>query len=163
MIPRLRGRPRPWSRWSSTSSALAAPRRFTRNFSSRRPRHSQPSTSCACSGCTERWARLVGHFSAVEVASSPASRRLAEALRRVGAGPAAVRFYTEYVWADAVYEQVVRYEVVGGLLEGEPLLDADVVFGIRATAHLENRLAARLLDAWRTAEPPPSVIYLGDR
>ncbi|MGW0633379.1 iron-containing redox enzyme family protein [Streptomyces sp. NPDC002758] len=94
-------------------------------------------------------AALVGHFAAVEVTSSPASRRLAEALRRVGGGPAAVRFYTEHVEADAVHEQVVRHDVVGGLLESEPRLDADVVFGIRATSYLEDRLAARLLGAWR--------------
>ncbi|MDW4907256.1 iron-containing redox enzyme family protein [Streptomyces sp. ADMS] len=94
-------------------------------------------------------AALVGHFAAVEVTSSPASRRLAEAMRRVGAGPAAVRFYTEHVTADAVHEQVVRHDVVGGLLEGEPHLDADVVFGIRATTYLEDRLAGGLLDAWR--------------
>jgi Iron-containing redox enzyme len=92
---------------------------------------------------------LVGHFAAVEVTSSPASRRLVEALRGVGAGAAAVRFYTEHVEADAVHEQIVRHEVVGGLLESEPQLDADVVFGIRATAHLEDRLAKRLLGAWR--------------
>ncbi|MER6529981.1 iron-containing redox enzyme family protein [Streptomyces sp. NPDC001508] len=93
---------------------------------------------------------LVGHFAAVEVTSSPASRRLAEALRRVGAGPAAVRFYSEHVEADAVHEQVVRHDVVGGLLESEPRLEDDVVFGIRATSHLEDRLAARLLGAWRS-------------
>ncbi|MFI6009551.1 iron-containing redox enzyme family protein [Streptomyces sp. NPDC051243] len=91
---------------------------------------------------------LVGHFAAVEVTSSPASRRLAEALSRVGAGPAAVRFYTEHVAADAVHEQVVRHDVVGGLLESEPRLEADVVFGIRATTRLEDRLADRLLGAW---------------
>ncbi|UXY30843.1 iron-containing redox enzyme family protein [Streptomyces sp. HUAS TT20] len=94
-------------------------------------------------------AALVGHFAAVEVTSSPASRRLAEAMRRTGAGPAAVRFYTEHIEADAVHEQVVRRDVVGGLLESEPHLDTDVVFGILATTFLEDRLAARLLRAWR--------------
>ncbi|MFF4902908.1 iron-containing redox enzyme family protein [Streptomyces sp. NPDC001068] len=94
-------------------------------------------------------AALVGHFAAVEVTSSPASSRLAEAMRRTGAGPAAVRFYTEHVEADAVHEQVVRHDVVGGLLESEPHLDADVVFGIRATTFVEDRLAAQLLTAWR--------------
>ncbi|MFF4120989.1 iron-containing redox enzyme family protein [Streptomyces sp. NPDC001714] len=93
-------------------------------------------------------AALVGHFAAVEVTSSPASRRLAEAMRRTGAGPAAVRFYTEHVEADAVHEQVVRHDVVGGLLDSEPDLDTDVVFGIRATGFLEDRLAARVLSAW---------------
>ncbi|WP_079102235.1 iron-containing redox enzyme family protein [Streptomyces sp. TP-A0356] len=92
---------------------------------------------------------LTGHFAAVEVTSSPGSRRLAEALRRVGAGDAAARFYDEHVVADAVHEQVVRHDVVGGLLESEPDLEADVEFGIRATGFLEDRLGARLLAAWR--------------
>ncbi|MFE1285704.1 iron-containing redox enzyme family protein [Streptomyces sp. NPDC058751] len=92
---------------------------------------------------------LVGHFATVEVTSSPASRRLAQALGRLDAGAAAVRFYTEHVEADAVHEQVVRHEVVAGLLADEPWLESDVVFGIRATGHLEDRLAARLLPAWR--------------
>ncbi|MCQ4205574.1 iron-containing redox enzyme family protein [Streptomyces longispororuber] len=92
---------------------------------------------------------LVGHFAAVEITSSPGSRRLAEALRRMKAGPAAQRFYDEHVEADAVHEQVVRREVVGGLLACEPELDADVAFGVQATGLLEDRLAATLLNAWR--------------
>lgn len=63
---------------------------------------------------------LVGHFAAVEITSSPGSRRLAQAMRRTGAGPAAEHFYDEHVEADAVHEQVVRREVVAGLLEEEP-------------------------------------------
>ncbi|MFL4901644.1 iron-containing redox enzyme family protein [Streptomyces sp. MMS24-I2-30] len=92
---------------------------------------------------------LVGHFATVEVTSPPGSRRLADALRRTGAGPAAARFYDEHVEADAVHEQVVRREVVGGLLAAEPRLEPDVVFGIRATGLLEDRLRTRLLGAWR--------------
>ncbi|MFJ9037239.1 iron-containing redox enzyme family protein [Streptomyces sp. NPDC102406] len=92
---------------------------------------------------------LVGHFAAVEITSSPGSRRLAEALRRLGAGKAAQRFYDEHVEADAVHEQIVRREVVGGLLSAEPDLDADVAFGVTATGFLEDRLAERLLSRWR--------------
>ncbi|MFI6642417.1 iron-containing redox enzyme family protein [Streptomyces sp. NPDC050504] len=95
---------------------------------------------------------LVGHFAAVEITSPPGSRRLAAALHRIGAGPAAQRFYDEHVEAYAVHEQVVRREVVGGLLAAEPALDPDVAFGIRATGHLEHRLAVRLLNAWRRGE-----------
>ncbi|MFD4009448.1 iron-containing redox enzyme family protein [Streptomyces albidoflavus] len=91
---------------------------------------------------------LVGHFAAVEVTSSPGSRRLADALRKAGAGPAAVRFYEEHVEADAVHEQVVRRDVVAGLLADEPELDTDVAFGVAATSLLEDRLGALLLDAW---------------
>ncbi|MEU4980134.1 iron-containing redox enzyme family protein [Streptomyces sp. NPDC021969] len=92
---------------------------------------------------------LVGHFAAVEITSSPGSRRLAEAMRRTGAGPAAEHFYDEHVEADAVHEQIVRHEVINGLLEQEPHLAADVAFGIDATGCLEERLGARLLADWR--------------
>ncbi|MFH9399436.1 iron-containing redox enzyme family protein [Streptomyces sp. NPDC017638] len=92
---------------------------------------------------------LVGHFAEVEITSSPGSRRLAEAMRRTGAGPAAEFFYDEHVEADAVHEQVVRHEVIGGLLDEEPELAPDIVFGIDATEYLEDRLARRLLADWR--------------
>ncbi|MEW2122116.1 iron-containing redox enzyme family protein [Streptomyces sp. NPDC007259] len=94
---------------------------------------------------------LVGHFAAVEITSSPASRRLALAMKRAGAGPAAEFFYTEHVEADAVHEQVVRHDVVHGLLDDEPGLEADVVFGIDATGFLEDRLGARFLTDWGAA------------
>jgi hypothetical protein len=92
---------------------------------------------------------LVGHFAAVETTSSPGSRRLAQGLRRVGAGPAAVHFYAEHVEADAVHEQIVRRDVVGGLLESDPSLDEDIAFGVDATEWTENRLGNHLLTAWR--------------
>ncbi|MFJ2164748.1 iron-containing redox enzyme family protein [Streptomyces griseofuscus] len=92
---------------------------------------------------------LVGHFADVEITSSPGSRRLAEALRRTGAGASAQFFYDEHVEADAVHEQVVRHEVIGGLLEEEPELAQDIAFGIDATEYLEDRLARRLLADWR--------------
>ncbi|MEV4949038.1 iron-containing redox enzyme family protein [Streptomyces sp. NPDC053755] len=95
---------------------------------------------------------LVGHFASVEITSSPGSSRLALALERAGAGPAAVRFYEEHVEADAVHEQLVRREVVDGLLEEEPHLAADVAFGIQATGLLEDRLGDTLVGAWSRGE-----------
>ncbi|WP_405791422.1 iron-containing redox enzyme family protein [Streptomyces sp. NBC_00029] len=91
---------------------------------------------------------LVGHFACVEVTSSPGSRRLARAMRRCGAGPAAEHFYAEHVEADAVHEQVVRHEVIGGLLADEPELEGDVAFGCAATVLVEDRLAAHIRGAW---------------
>lgn len=93
---------------------------------------------------------LVGHFATVEVTSSPGSRRLAQAMRRTGAGPAAEHFYAEHVTADAVHEQIVRRDVIGGLLADEPSLAHDMAFGIAATNLLEDRFADRLLAAWRS-------------
>ncbi|MFI5698529.1 iron-containing redox enzyme family protein [Streptomyces xanthochromogenes] len=101
---------------------------------------------------------LIGHFAAVEITSSPGSRRLAAAMRRLEAGPAAEHFYAEHVEADAVHEQVVRHEVVAGLLADEPLLDADIAFGADATGLVEDRLARHLLTAWGEGR---SALYTG--
>lgn len=93
---------------------------------------------------------LVGHFAAVEITSSPASARLVEALVRLGADPACVRFYREHVEADAVHEQLMRNEVIGDLLAHEPALAEDVVLGIQVTNLLEDRVGEHLLEAWRS-------------
>lgn len=91
----------------------------------------------------------VGHFAATEITSSPGSRRLVEALTRLRAPDACVRFYREHVEADAVHEQIVRTDVVGDLLAREPHLDSDVVLGIRAFEWVEDRLADHLMASWK--------------
>lgn len=90
----------------------------------------------------------VGHFASTEITSPPGSRRMVQALQRMAAPQACVDFYSEHVEADAVHEHVVRIDVVGDLVAREPVLDADVVFGIRAHAAVENRLADRLIESW---------------
>ncbi|MBN9108200.1 MAG: iron-containing redox enzyme family protein [Pseudonocardia sp.] len=94
----------------------------------------------------------VGQFALVELTSSPGSERLVRGMRRLGCGPAAIRFYDEHVEADAVHEQVVRRDVLAPLLAAEPDLAADVVFGIRAALFLGDRLQERLLGAWERGE-----------
>jgi hypothetical protein len=91
---------------------------------------------------------LVGHFAAAEITTAPSARRMVQALRRLGAGPRAIHFYAEHIEADAVHEQVMRHDVIGDLLAREPELAADIVLGIQATNHLEDRLGAHLLDSW---------------
>jgi len=94
----------------------------------------------------------VGQFAMVELTSSPGSERLVRGMRRMGLGEAAVRFYDEHVEADAVHEQVVRRGVLAPLLAAEPELAADVVFGIRASLHLGERLGEHLLGSWERGE-----------
>ncbi len=91
---------------------------------------------------------LVGHFATAEITSSPASRRLAELARKLLPHPACAHFYTEHVEADAVHEQVMRRDVIAGLLAAEPGEAASIVFGIQATNHLEDRFADHLLRCW---------------
>jgi hypothetical protein len=91
---------------------------------------------------------VIGHFAATEITSPPGSRRLAQALERLGAPPACIGFYREHVEADAVHEQVVRTGVVADLIAREPHLERDIVFGIRARDVVEERLATHLMDCW---------------
>ncbi|MGP4003835.1 iron-containing redox enzyme family protein [Streptomyces sp. 8N706] len=95
---------------------------------------------------------LVGHFAAAEITTAPSARRMVAALRRMGADPACVLFYSEHIEADAVHEQVLRRDVVADLLAVSPELAPDVVFGIQATEVLEDRLAAHLLGCWQRGE-----------
>lgn len=74
---------------------------------------------------------------------------MVRALQRMGAPAACIEFYAEHVEADAVHEHVVRIDVVGDLVAREPQLDRDVVFGIRAHAAVENRLADAIMASWQ--------------
>jgi len=73
-------------------------------------------------------------------------------LQRMNAPEECVTFYREHVEADAVHEQVVRIGVVGDLVAREPQLDRDVVFGIRAHATVEDRLADAIVASWNADE-----------
>lgn len=95
---------------------------------------------------------LVGQFATIELTSSPGSERLVRAMRRLGCPPEAIEFYAEHVEADAVHEQMVRRHLLAPLLAAEPELAPDVVFGIRASGLLAERLEAWLLGNWRAGE-----------
>jgi hypothetical protein len=98
-----------------------------------------------------RWLRgaAVGHFAATEITSPPGSRRLVEALQRLGAPDECIAFYREHVEADAVHEQVVRHDVVGGMVARDPKLERDMVFGMRAFTVVEDRLSDTMIAAWQ--------------
>ncbi|MBL1076873.1 iron-containing redox enzyme family protein [Nocardia sp. 2] len=91
----------------------------------------------------------VGHFAAVEISSSPASKRMVDALERLEADPACVRFYREHVEADAVHEQLMRRGVIDDLLAQEPDLRESMVFGMQATTLLEDRFTEFVLGQWQ--------------
>ena len=95
---------------------------------------------------------LVGQFAVVELTSSPGSQRLAQAMRRLGCGPAATEFYDEHVEADAVHEQLIRAGVLTPLLAEEPQLAPDIVFGMRSAMLLAERTEDHLLSHWRLGQ-----------
>lgn len=95
---------------------------------------------------------LVGQFAVVELTSSPGSARLVAAAQRLGCGPATVEFYAEHVEADAVHEQVVRHGIIAPLVAEDPAMAADVVFGMQAATHLDDRLGDHVMARWGAGE-----------
>ena len=95
-------------------------------------------------------AAIVGHLAAFEMTSTEPNARYAAALRRLGAPPDVIAFYDEHVEADADHEIVAARGMAGGLVDAEPELFDDVLFGARALLLLEARFAEHCLDAWRS-------------
>ena len=89
----------------------------------------------------------IGHFASTEITSSPGSRRLVDALERMGAPEACVGFYREHVEADAVHEQVVRTDVVGDWSRANRSWTRRRI-RIRARDVVEDRLAEHVMDCW---------------
>jgi hypothetical protein len=94
----------------------------------------------------------IGQFAVIELTSSPGSARLVRAAQRLGAGLATEQFYAEHVEADAVHEQVLRHGVLAPLVEAEPAIAADIVFGIQASGLLAGRFADEVLETWSRGE-----------
>jgi hypothetical protein len=100
-------------------------------------------------GLHRRWrGALVGHLAVFESTSVGPMGRYAAALRRLGVGGAAERFYDVHVEADAHHEVVAVRDMAGGLVAQEPQLAGDVVFGARALMLVEDRLTRHLLACW---------------
>lgn len=104
-------------------------------------------------GLHRRWrGALVGHLAAFEMSSPLPNRRYGNGLLRLGAPQRARAFYDVHVTADAVHEQIAAVDLAGGLIEQEPQLAADVMFGARALVALEASFARYLLDCWGRGE-----------
>lgn len=93
-------------------------------------------------------AASLGHLAAFEATSSLPSRRLAQGLARLDFPPEMIAYYEEHVEADAVHEQLAVRTICGALVEQEPQLVDDVVFGAFTCLDLEDRYAQRMLDGW---------------
>lgn len=105
-------------------------------------------------GLHRRWrGALVGHLAVFEMTSVEPMRRYSAALERMGATPAARRFFDVHVLADAVHEVVAVEEMAGPLADDEPEVAADVLFGARAVIDSERRFASHLIDAFEAAPP----------
>jgi hypothetical protein len=100
-------------------------------------------------GLHRRWrGALVGHLALFEMCSVGPMGRYAAVLGRLGLGTKATRFYEEHVIADERHQEVALHDMVAGLIEQEPFLGGEVVFGARALAAVEGMFAGHLIESW---------------
>ena len=102
-------------------------------------------------GLHRRWrAAAVGHLAVFEMTSVEPMGRYSRALGRLGIGPEGRRFYDVHVAADALHGRIALDRMVAALIDIEPQLGDDLLFGAAAVLMVEERFARHLLTAWST-------------
>lgn len=91
---------------------------------------------------------IAGHLAIYEMTSSRPNQLYGNGFRRHGFDAGVSGYFDEHVEADAVHEQIAGRDLAGGLVEAEPDLLADVLFGARAALAVDARFAVLLMDAW---------------
>jgi hypothetical protein len=91
---------------------------------------------------------IVGHLAAFEMTSSIPSKLYGDGFRRTGFDEDATWYFDEHVEADAVHEQIAGRDLAGGLVEADPSLLDDVLFGAAACLVVEGMVGAHVLAAW---------------
>ncbi|WP_242635965.1 iron-containing redox enzyme family protein [Cellulomonas sp. zg-ZUI22] len=95
---------------------------------------------------------IVGHLAAFEMTSSVPNRLYGNGMRRLGLGPDVTEYFDEHVEADAVHEQIAGRDLAGRLVEQDPVLAADVMWGAAACLALDGWWAQHVLDRWEAGE-----------
>ena len=96
---------------------------------------------------------VVGHLAAFEITSSAPNRRYANGFRRLGHEDL-TEYFDEHVEADAVHEQIAARDLAGGLVEAEPHLMDDVLFGAAACLVVDSWVTEALHASWAAEQTP---------
>ena len=91
---------------------------------------------------------IAGHLAMYEMTSSRPNQLYGNGFRRLGFDADVTAYFDEHVEADAVHEQIAGRDLAGGLVEAEPQLLDDVLFGAAAVTCIDERFTAHLLHAW---------------
>jgi Iron-containing redox enzyme len=94
----------------------------------------------------------LGHLAAFESTSSVPCRKIAAGIERVGLPPGVADYFHEHVEADATHEQVALRDVCGSMVEDEPHLRDDVLFGVAACLNIDGAVAEAALAEWSPAD-----------
>lgn len=101
-------------------------------------------------GLHRRWRGAVcGHLAALEMTSSLPNRRYGNGFRRRGHPVGVTAYFDEHVEADAVHEQIAARDLAGALVEQEPALVDDVLFGAAVCLATDTWVSEHLLRCWQ--------------
>ncbi|MFJ7749765.1 iron-containing redox enzyme family protein [Arthrobacter sp. NPDC097144] len=92
---------------------------------------------------------IAGHLAAFEMTSSIPNSFYARGFRRLGFDDEVTYYFDEHVEADAVHEQIAARDLAGGLVESEPDLLGDVIFGAATVLTLDAMMGGEHLAAWQ--------------
>lgn len=100
-------------------------------------------------GVHRRWrGALAGHLAAFEMTSVTPMSRYAATLRRLDVAAEGVEFYDAHVVADVDHARIAADDLIGGLVESDPVAAADIAFGTAALMEVEARFSRHVLAAW---------------
>lgn len=95
---------------------------------------------------------IVGHLAAYEITSAIPCRLYGDGFRRLGYGTDTTGYYDEHVEADSVHEQIAARDLAGRLVEQQPGLRDDVLFGAAACLAVDGDVGRYVLDRWKQGE-----------
>ena len=95
---------------------------------------------------------VAGHLAIYEMTSSRPNQLYGNGFRRLGFGADVTAYFDEHVEADAVHEQIAGRDLAGGLVESEPDLCPDVLFGATAVMAIDARVTLHIMGAWDDGE-----------
>lgn len=95
---------------------------------------------------------VVGHLAAFEMTSSQPNRLYGNGFRRHGYDADVTWYFDEHVEADAVHEQIAGRDLAGGLVEQQPALRDDVLFGAAACLAVDGRVGRHQIERWTAGE-----------
>jgi hypothetical protein len=95
---------------------------------------------------------VVGHLAAFEMTSSQPNRLYGNGFRRHGYDADVTWYFDEHVEADAVHEQIAGRDMAGALVEQQPHLRDDVLFGAAACLAVDGRVGAHQIERWSVGE-----------
>ena len=93
---------------------------------------------------------IVGHLAAFELSAAAPSRLFGDGFRRNGYGTEVTGYFDESVEPDSIHARIAARDLAESVVDAEPELLDDVLFGAAACLAMERWTAEAALTGWRT-------------